>query len=67
MVLFQGILGKVMSRKDKTYSIQFDTQELSSKEAGDILENLQEFVNLLIIPYNPKLVEKIVKILKENG
>jgi len=63
MVLFQALLSKVNSRKDKTYSISFETQELSGQELAPILDYNGSFVNVLIIPDDPTTVAKVIEFL----
>lgn len=42
---------KVESRSDKTWKLQFNTQELSGEEAAQLLNKVMEQVYLVIVDY----------------
>lgn len=43
LTLFPAILGGIRSRKDKTFAITFDTNELSPEQSSNLMSNLNEF------------------------
>lgn len=66
MVYFQGTVEKVNSRKDKTYQVYIGTQEMEGKEIGDIMALNQEFVNVILIQDDPKLMARLLAFLNEE-
>lgn len=43
LILFPAILGGMRSRKDKTFAITFDTNELTPEQSSSIMSGLNEF------------------------
>ena len=52
IVKLPAILSKVSSRKDRSYSLSFDTRELSGNDAAILLDQLQAEGWLLFSPEN---------------
>jgi hypothetical protein len=49
-VKFPAIFSGIRSRKDKTFSLTFDTQEMSGKDAAALMDLQQSYCALLIAP-----------------
>ena len=56
-VLIPAILSKVASRKDRSYTLSFDTRELRGNEAAILLDQLQQEGWLLYSPNENNLSE----------
>ena len=65
-VLLPAILSKVTSRRDRSYTLTFDTRELRGAEAATLLDQLQQEGWLLYSP-NPDLKESDIPDEKANA
>lgn len=48
-IVLQAQLLKVESRSDKTWKLQFNTQEISGQEAAELLNKVMEEVYLVVM------------------
>ncbi len=65
-MIFQAILESVKTRKDRTYSVNFGSQELPATEVAQLMSMSQEECVVVVIPNNPIILERIIKALNEE-
>lgn len=48
-IVLEGQLLKVESRSDKTWKLQFNTQEISGEEAAELLSKVMDHVYMVVL------------------